>query len=120
MKLTALLPLLLLLASCGRYVAEEGKASYYADKFEGRRTASGTVFHQNGQTAAHRTLPFGTKVKVTNLRNGQTVKVVITDRGPFVAGRLIDLSKGAAKKIDMVAAGVGNVRIRYKKVKRRS
>ncbi|RYD88357.1 MAG: septal ring lytic transglycosylase RlpA family protein [Sphingobacteriales bacterium] len=110
-----LLSLLVLLASCARSITEEGKASYYADKFEGRKTASGTVFRQKAMTVAHRTLPFGTKIKVTNLTNGKTVKVVVTDRGPFVSGRIIDLSKGAAKKIDMTTAGVAAVRIRYKK-----
>ncbi|RYY90649.1 MAG: septal ring lytic transglycosylase RlpA family protein [Chitinophagaceae bacterium] len=110
--LLALVPLLI---SCARSITEEGKASFYADKFEGRKTASGAVFHQKKMTVAHRTLPFGTKLKVTNIANGKTVKVVVTDRGPFVAGRLIDLSKGAAKKIGMVQAGVATVRIRYKR-----
>ncbi len=70
-------------------------------------------FKQNKLTAAHKTLPFGTKVKVTNLNNGQSVKVRINDRGPFIQGRIIDLSKKAAKKIDMVNAGVAKVTIRY-------
>ncbi|MDB5251636.1 MAG: septal ring lytic transglycosylase RlpA family protein [Flaviaesturariibacter sp.] len=104
-------------SSCGRTLTEGGKASYYADKFEGRRTANGDVFRQSRLTAAHKTLPFGTKVKVKNLSNGKTVKVRINDRGPFVAGRIIDLSSRAAKKIDLVQAGVVNVRISYKKKK---
>src|SRR4249919_962127 len=81
--------------SCNRNVFESGKASYYSDKFDGRKTASGAVFSQHKLTAAHKTLPFGTKVKVTNLSNGKTVKVRINDRGPFVEGRILDLSKKA-------------------------
>jgi rare lipoprotein A len=88
-------------------------ASFYADKYVGRKTSNGEKFKQNKLTAAHKTLPFGTKVKVTNLSNGQSVKVRINDRGPFVQGRIIDLSKKAAKKIDMVNAGVTKVTIRY-------
>jgi len=88
-------------------------ASYYADKYIGRKTSNGEKFKQNKLTAAHKTLPFGTKVKVTNLSNGQSVKVRINDRGPFIQGRIIDLSKKAAKKIDMVNTGVTKVTIRY-------
>ena len=106
--------LLLSLTACSRQLVETGKASYYADKFDGRKTSSGEVFHQDKNTAAHKTLPFGTKVTVKNLTNGKTVKVKINDRGPFVAGRIIDLSKSAAKKIDLVTAGVANVEIKYK------
>jgi rare lipoprotein A len=106
---------LLFLFSCSKRLTEGGKASYYADKFNGRRTANGEVFRQHKLTAAHKTLPFGTKVKVKNLGNGKTVKVRINDRGPFVAGRIIDLSKRAAKKIDLVGAGVANVRLSYKR-----
>jgi len=108
---------IILLASCSRKITETGKASYYADKFEGRKTASGEIFHQKGLTAAHRTLPFGTKVKVTNIANGRSVKVRINDRGPFAEGRVIDLSKKAAKKIGMVTMGVAVVEVRYKKKK---
>lgn len=106
---------LFLLPSCARKITENGKASYYADKFQGRKTASGEIFRQRRMTAAHKTLPFGTKVKVTNLSTGRTIKVRINDRGPFVAGRIIDLSKKAARKLGMVNAGVTNVKIRYKK-----
>jgi rare lipoprotein A len=108
---------ILFLTSCSRKITENGKASYYADKFEGRRTASGETFHQNRLTAAHRTLPFGTKVKVTNVANGRSVKVRITDRGPFAEGRVIDLSKKAAKRIGMVNTGVAVVEVTYKKKK---
>jgi rare lipoprotein A len=106
-----------LLSSCSRSLYESGKASYYADKFDGHKTASGAVFNQHKLTAAHKTLPFGTKVKVTNLSNGKTVKVRINDRGPFVEGRIIDLSKKAAQKIALTTAGVAEVEIKYKKKK---
>lgn len=106
--------LLFLLSSCAHKITQTGKASYYANKFNGRKTASGEVFRNSKRTAAHLTIPFGTKVKVTNLRNGKTVKVRINDRGPFVKGRIIDLSKKAAKKIDMVNEGIGEVRLKYK------
>lgn len=84
-------------------------ASFYAEKFHGRRTSSGEIFNMNDLTAAHKTLPFGTKVKVTNLENGKSVVVRINDRGPFVAGREIDLSKAAATQIDMIKQGTANV-----------
>lgn len=110
----------MLLGSCHRKTAggarsgtESGYASYYADKYEGRKTSNGEVFRQRKLTAAHKTLPFGTKVKVTNLANGRTVRVRINDRGPFIEGRIIDLSKAAAQKVDMIPAGVTRVRIRY-------
>ncbi len=109
--------LLLLLVSCTPKVAETGKASYYADFFKGRKTSNGETFRQRKLTAAHRTLPFGTKVKVTNLKNGKTVKVRINDRGPFVDGRIIDLSRKAARRLGMVDDGVVPVEIRYKKSK---
>lgn len=101
--------------SCAPKITQTGKASYYANKFNGRKTASGEKFRNSKLTAAHKTLPFGTKVKVTNLRNGKSVKVRINDRGPFVAGRIIDLSRKAANRIDMKNEGVGNVKISYKK-----
>lgn len=104
-----------LLTSCGRVVKESGKASYYADKFVGRRTADGEVFKQNRLTAAHKTLPFGTKVKVINLLNGKKVKVRITDRGPFVQGRIIDLTTKAARRLGMLQQGVAPVEIKYRK-----
>ncbi len=103
------------LQSCGNRITELGKASYYADKFVGRKTANGEIFRQGKKTAAHKTLPFGTKVRVKNLANGRTIKVRINDRGPFVAGRIIDLSKKGARKIGMIQSGVANVQISYKK-----
>jgi rare lipoprotein A len=90
---------------------EVGLASWYGKKYHKRKTASGERYDMYGISAAHRTLPFGTVVKVTNLENGKTIKVRINDRGPFIKGRIIDLSYGAAKKIDMVRAGVVRVRI---------
>ena len=107
-----------LLTSCAPKITETGKASYYADKFNGRKTANGEIFRNRKKTAAHKTLPFGTVVKVTNLRNGRSVKVRINDRGPFVAGRHIDLSKKAARKIGMIQEGVGNVKMQYRKNKK--
>lgn len=89
----------------------KGVASYYADKFNGRKTASGEVFDQKLLTAAHRTWPFETVVSVTNLANGKSVQVRINDRGPFVKDRLIDLSRAAAQKIDMLRSGTANVEI---------
>jgi rare lipoprotein A len=90
----------------------EGLASYYAEPYNGRPTASGEIFKTYDQlTAAHRTLPFNTVVRVTNKTNGQAVDVRINDRGPFVDGRVIDLSVAAARKIDMVRAGVVPVQL---------
>lgn len=87
----------------------EGVASYYAEDFNGRKTASGEVYDMNDLTAAHRTLPFGTKVKVTNVDTGRSVVVRINDRGPFRDDRVIDLSLGAAKQIGLIAMGTGRV-----------
>lgn len=106
-----------LLASCGKYLTETGNASYYADKFVNRPMANGKKFSQHKLTAAHKTLPLGTKVKVINLSNHQSVKVRITDRGPFIQGRIIDLSKKAAKRIDMINTGVVPIELKYKKRK---
>jgi len=86
--------------------ASGGMASYY---WEGQKTASGARFNPDGLTAAHRTLPFGTRVRVTNQSNGQSVIVTINDRGPFIGGRVIDLSRGAARQINMTGAGVARV-----------
>jgi rare lipoprotein A len=90
---------------------EYGKASFYADKFEGRTTASGEKYWHSKLTAAHRTLPFNTKVRVTNLEKNLSVIVRINDRGPFVKDRVIDLSKSAAKKLDFIKEGVCNVKV---------
>lgn len=101
--------------SCGKYITETGNASYYGDQFIHRPMANGKSFSQQKLTAAHKTLPLGTKVKVINLSNHQTVKVRITDRGPFVKGRIIDLSKKAAKRINMINDGVVQVELKYRK-----
>lgn len=86
-----------------------GRASYYADKFDGRRTASGEVFDQDGMTAAHRTLPMGSLVKVTCEKTGRSVTVRVNDRGPFTGSRVIDVSKAAARELGMINAGLTDV-----------
>jgi rare lipoprotein A len=88
-----------------------GYASYYADRFHGRRTASGERYHVRKLTAAHRSLPFGTLVRVRRFKTGAAVKVYINDRGPFVKGRIIDLSRAAAKELGMLRAGVAKVEL---------
>jgi rare lipoprotein A len=89
----------------------KGLAALYSDKFIGRKTASGQTFCQRQLTAAHRSLPLGTKVMVTNIRNSKSVEVRINDRGPFHARRVIDLSKAAAREVGMVKAGVALVKL---------
>ena len=93
--------------------SETGLASFYSESYNGKKTANGEINNSSDFTAAHKTLPFGTKVKVTNLTNGKTVKVRVNDRGPYVSGRIIDLTRTAARKIDMVNAGVVKVKISY-------
>lgn len=90
---------------------EEGYASYYGRGHQGKRTASGEPFDARRLTAAHRTLPFGTRVRVTNLTNGRQVIVTVTDRGPFRRERVIDVSQRAAKDLGFVRAGTARVRI---------
>ncbi|NVO03700.1 MAG: septal ring lytic transglycosylase RlpA family protein [Bacteroidetes bacterium] len=97
-----------------------GKASYYADFFEGRITANGETYSQSGYTAAHNTLPFGTKVKVTNRNNNKSIVVRINDRGPFAKGRIIDLTKEGAKALDFVYAGVTSVVVEIVEYKAKS
>lgn len=92
-------------------VLGSGSASYYAAKFHGRRTASGERFDNGEMTAAHRTLPFGTRVRVTNPANGRSVVVRINDRGPFTRGRLIDVSRAAAEELGLVARGHATVEL---------
>lgn len=84
---------------------EKGEASYYANSLHGNKTASGEPYDKNGMTAAHRTLPFGTRVKVTVVETGQSVELVINDRGPHVKGRIIDVSGAAASKLGLVKLG---------------
>jgi rare lipoprotein A len=119
--------LLLALASCqrkqissaipgeGKIETEKGIASYYGDEFEGRKTANGEVFNQSKLTAAHKKIAFGTVVKVTNLTNNKFVLVKINDRGPFVSGRIIDLSRAAAKQIDLITVGITQIKLEYRK-----
>ncbi|MDH3887319.1 MAG: septal ring lytic transglycosylase RlpA family protein [Gammaproteobacteria bacterium] len=91
--------------------AQEGEASYYADTLDGNKTASGAVYDKDALTAAHRTLPFGTRVKVTYLKTGNSVEVVINDRGPRAKSRIIDLSGAAASKVGMIDDGHGKVKL---------
>jgi rare lipoprotein A len=92
-------------------IIQVGTASWYGPGFHGQETASGAPFNQHALTAAHRTLPLGTKAKVTNLDTGQAVHVTINDRGPYVPGRHLDLSRAAAKKIGLTRKGVAKVKI---------
>jgi rare lipoprotein A len=97
-------------AEPGLYV-EEGVASWYGVPFNGRRTSNGEIYDMHQMTAAHRTLPFGAMVRVTNLANGRQTEVRVNDRGPFVANRVIDLSLAAAQAIEMVGTGTASVRL---------
>lgn len=122
-KLKNLLPLIILIfiiVSCASIPKKEDYtigyreriiASWYGEDFHGKRTANGEVYDMYGLTAAHRTMPFDTYLLVTNRDNGQSVKVKVNDRGPFVSGRSLDLSYGAAKKLDMVKTGTAKVDI---------
>ena len=89
----------------------QGSASWYGPGFHGRTTANGETFNQDALTAAHKTLPFGTQVRVTYERTGESVVVRINDRGPYAHGRVIDLSRGAAEEIGLLDSGVGEVRV---------
>jgi rare lipoprotein A len=90
---------------------EKGIASYYAGRWIGRKTANGEIYRAGDRTAAHKTLPFNTMVRVTNLRNGKSTVVRINNRGPFIKGRIIDLSLVAAREIDMIKAGIVPVKV---------
>jgi len=90
---------------------EEGTASWYGEPFHGRRAADGEIFDMNSLVAAHRTLPFGSILKVTNLDNGREVQVRVIDRGPFVSNRILDLAHAAASALGMIGAGTARVRI---------
>jgi rare lipoprotein A len=90
---------------------QTGKASFYADKFDGSPTASGEKYRKSKFTAAHKTLPFGTRIRVTNLSNNETVEVVVNDRGPYVENRVVDLSRAAAEKLGFVNQGLADVRL---------
>jgi len=91
--------------------SEVGLASYYHDRFQGRKTANGERFDQNAYSAAHRTLPFGTEVRVTRVDTGRSVVVTINDRGPFKRGRVLDLSRQAARELDIIEQGLGRVKV---------
>lgn len=91
---------------------EIGYASFYAERHRGKPTASGETFDENALTAAHRSLPFGTRLEITNLENERSVVVRVNDRGPFVAGRIVDVSLAAAKALGMTQDGVTRVRLR--------
>lgn len=91
--------------------AQSGNASYYHDRFHGRRTASGAAYNKNALSAAHKTLPLGSQVRVTDSRSGRSVVVQINDRGPYGRGRVIDLSRAAAREIGLVSKGVAKVRL---------
>jgi rare lipoprotein A len=88
-----------------------GVASYYGKQFHGRNTASGEKYNMNALTAAHRSFPFGTQVKVTNLANDRSVMVRVNDRGPFIRGRIMDVSLEAARRLQMIGAGTARVRL---------
>jgi rare lipoprotein A len=109
--------LLTLLAGCAghdidpRGYNETGSASYYGARHQGKRTASGERFDQNSMTAAHRNLPFGTRLLITNLGNAKSVEVRVNDRGPHTRGRLIDVSRKAAEQLGMLGSGVAQVRV---------
>lgn len=90
---------------------EYGMASYYGDEFHGKKTASGEIYNKWDYTCAHRKLPFGTKIRVTNMENKKSVIVRVNDRGPFVKNRIVDLSYAAARDIDMIPKGVVKVKI---------
>lgn len=108
--------MLLLLAACSTGVrpggrSEVGEASWYGRKHHGRRTASGERFDERALTAAHPSLPLGSRARVTNLENGRSVVVRVNDRGPYVGGRIIDLSRAAAKALGITEAGVARVEV---------
>ena len=95
-------------------IVHKGEASFYGGSFHGRKTASGEQFDENKPTAASRALPLGSKVTVTNQGNGKSVEVIVNDRGPYVDGRVIDLSTMAARQLDMIEEGVAPVRVEAK------
>lgn len=121
-RLLLWLLLTLFLQSCGNHIQQKtdpkfigyeefGKASFYAMKFQFRKTASGERFNQFAMTAAHKTLPLGTMLLVTNLENGKSVKVKVNDRGPFIKGRIIDLSRSSFAKIGDTEVGILSIKI---------
>ena len=119
-KILVLIFIGLISSSCNRKLTgnysyskllESGIASWYGPGFQGKKTANGEVFDTNGFTAAHRTLPFGTRLRVLNTENGKAVNVRINDRGPYAKDRIIDLSKAAANKLEMIRQGTARVKL---------
>lgn len=110
-KIIFILATILSLTTTTALAQSKGKASYYGNKFHGRRTSDGSRYHKDSLTCAHRTLPFGTLLKVRNQKNGREVVVKVTDRGPFGPGRIVDLSMAAAREIGMVQQGVVPVEV---------
>ena len=111
-KIFLLLPVLLLIGFSLNAQSEEfGVASYYADAFDGRKTASEEVYDKNKMTAAHKELPFGTMIRVTRLDNNRSVVVRVNDRGPFISGRIVELSKSAAQKVGLIRDGIAEVKV---------
>ena len=110
-KIIFILATILSLTTTTALAQSKGKASYYGHKFHGRRTSDGSRYHKDSLTCAHRTLPFGTLLKVRNQKNGREVVVKVTDRGPFGPGRIVDLSMAAAREIGMVQQGVVPVEV---------
>lgn len=110
-KIIFILATILSLTTTTALAQSKGKASYYGNKFHGRRTSDGSRYHKDSLTCAHRTLPFGTLIKVRNQKNGREVVVKVTDRGPFGPGRIVDLSMAAAREIGMVQQGVVPVEV---------
>ncbi len=99
--------------------SQKGIASYYHDKFHGRKTASGQVYNKNIPSAAHKTLPLGTKVKVTDTKTGKSIVVKVNDRGPFIGGRIIDLSRSAARQLGILKRGLARVEVEVLSVPKR-
>ena len=117
----AMLPFLFCVAGCAHSSKrlEKGNACWYGAAYQGKKTASGELFNKDKLTAAHRTLPFDTIARVTNLLNGRSVDVRINDRGPFVKGRIIDLSEAAARELGMIREGVVPVKVKILRLGRR-
>lgn len=108
---------LMLLSFAGMQAQEFGVASYYADAFHGRKTASEEIYDANKMTAAHKELPFGTMIRVTRLDNNKSVVLRVNDRGPFISGRIVELSKVAAQKIGLIRDGIAEVKVEIVKEK---
>lgn len=100
-----------LLAMAQKPFEEDGEASYYGSAWHGRRTADGGIYDKDAHICAHKTLPFGTRIKVTNKKNGKSTIVTVTDRGPYGPGRIVDLSNAGARDIDIITAGVAPVHL---------